>query len=103
MTTSTGQEPRRPRPLPDHVRALVDEMETEIGEESAIEGDTRTAGASSIEGADGAPDENGVEAAVRQILSEIGEDPDRPGLVGTPDRVHRMYKELTAGYHVDPD
>jgi GTP cyclohydrolase I len=46
--------------------------------------------------------EGAVEAAVRQILAEIGEDPDRPGLVGTPDRVHRMYAELTAGYGVDP-
>jgi len=43
-----------------------------------------------------------VEAAVRQILSEIGEDPDRAGLAGTPDRVHRMYAELTAGYGTDP-
>ena len=43
-----------------------------------------------------------VEAAVRQILREIGEDPDRQGLLGTPGRVHRMYAELTAGYHVDP-
>ncbi len=50
------------RQLPDHVRRLVDEIET-----------------------------------------EIGEDPDRDGLVGTPERVHRMYTELTAGYHVDPD
>ena len=46
--------------------------------------------------------EASVEAAVRQILSEIGEDPERPGLVGTPDRVHRMYAELTAGYGIDP-
>ncbi|MDQ3449037.1 MAG: GTP cyclohydrolase I FolE [Chloroflexota bacterium] len=44
-----------------------------------------------------------VEAAVRQILEEIGEDPDREGLRGTPDRVHRMYTELTAGYHVDAE
>ncbi len=44
-----------------------------------------------------------VEVAVRQILVEIGEDPDRPGLLGTPDRVHRMYTELTDGYHVDPE
>jgi GTP cyclohydrolase I len=32
----------------------------------------------------------------------MGEDPDRQGLLGTPGRVHRMYAELTAGYHVDP-
>ncbi|MDQ3407389.1 MAG: GTP cyclohydrolase I FolE [Chloroflexota bacterium] len=44
-----------------------------------------------------------VEAAVRQILEGIGEDPDRQGLAGTPDRVHRMYTELTAGYHVDAE
>lgn len=46
--------------------------------------------------------EGTVESAVRQILTEIGEDPDRPGLVGTPDRVHRMYAELTSGYAIDP-
>ena len=47
--------------------------------------------------------EGPVEAAVRQILSEIGEDPTRPGLAGTPERVHRMYSELTAGYGMVPD
>jgi GTP cyclohydrolase I len=44
-----------------------------------------------------------VESAVREILAEIGEDPGRQGLVGTPERVRRMYAELTAGYRVDPD
>jgi GTP cyclohydrolase I len=44
-----------------------------------------------------------IEPAVRAILSAIGEDPDRPGLVDTPARVERMYRELTAGYGVDPD
>jgi GTP cyclohydrolase I len=43
-----------------------------------------------------------IEDAVRSILGEIGEDPDRPGLVDTPARVRRMYGELTAGYHIDP-
>ena len=41
--------------------------------------------------------------AVQALLSEIGEDPSREGLAGTPERVRRMYDELTAGYHVDPD
>ena len=41
--------------------------------------------------------------AVRTLLAEIGEDPSRDGLAGTPERVRRMYDELTAGYHVDPD
>jgi GTP cyclohydrolase I len=84
--------------LPDHVKQLVAEIETEIGEEAGP--------GSSIEGSTGRPrlGANGrVEAAVRQILTEIGEDPDRQGLLGTPERVHRMYTELTAGYHVDPD
>ena len=41
--------------------------------------------------------------AVRTLLAEIGEDPSREGLAGTPERVRRMYDELTSGYHVDPD
>jgi GTP cyclohydrolase IA len=41
--------------------------------------------------------------AVHTLLTEIGEDPSREGLLGTPERVRRMYDELTAGYHVDPD
>lgn len=44
-----------------------------------------------------------IEDAVRTILHEIGEDPNREGLVRTPRRVAKMYAELTAGYHVDPD
>jgi GTP cyclohydrolase I len=43
------------------------------------------------------------EDAVRRILAEVGEDPDREGLLRTPSRVHRMYRELTRGYQVDPD
>jgi GTP cyclohydrolase IA len=82
--------------LPDHVRAIVDEIETEIGEEP-------TRAQELIEGVGPHAGNGKVEAAVRQILAEIGEDPKRQGLVGTPERVHRMYTELTAGYHVDPD
>ena len=86
--------------LPPNVRRLVDEIETEIGETSvAIDDITGSRGRDH----DGDESDNGrVEAAVRLILEEIGEDPDRQGLVGTPERVHRMYTELTAGYHVDP-
>ena len=40
-----------------------------------------------------------AEAAVRKILTEIGEDPDRQGLEKTPQRVAKMYKEITRGYH----
>ncbi len=44
-----------------------------------------------------------IPEAVRTLLVELGEDPDRQGLAGTPDRVRRMYAELTEGYHTDPD
>ena len=88
MSTSTN--------LPAHVRAIVDEIETEIGEEPR--------GAEILIEGVGPHEGNGkVEAAVLQILTEIGEDPGRQGLIGTPERVHRMYTELTAGYHVDPE
>jgi GTP cyclohydrolase IA len=45
---------------------------------------------------------NLIHQSVQNILLDIGEDPDRQGLVGTPDRVARMYKELTSGYKLDP-
>ena len=73
------------------VRALIDEIEFEMGEDGP-------AGEHGPIEADGP-----VEAAVREILVEIGEDPDRDGLRRTPERMHRMYAELTAGYRVDPD
>jgi GTP cyclohydrolase I len=43
-----------------------------------------------------------IPTAVRSILSGIGEDPERQGLLKTPERVARMYDEITAGYRVDP-
>ena len=47
-------------------------------------------------------DKNRIAAAVREILSAIGEDPDREGLRETPQRVARMYQELFGGLHDDP-
>lgn len=41
--------------------------------------------------------------AVRDLLEAIGEDPTREGLERTPERVARMYAELTAGYYMNPD
>jgi GTP cyclohydrolase IA len=41
--------------------------------------------------------------AIRTLLAELGEDPSRAGLVGTPERVRRMYAELTEGYATDPE
>jgi len=43
-----------------------------------------------------------IERAVREILSAVGEDPDREGLRDTPARVARMYAELFSGLHQDP-
>jgi GTP cyclohydrolase IA len=43
-----------------------------------------------------------IERAVREILSAVGEDPDREGLKETPARVARMYQELFRGLKADP-
>ena len=43
-----------------------------------------------------------IEAAVRDILEAIGEDPDRDGLLDTPARVARMYAEIASGLREDP-
>jgi GTP cyclohydrolase I len=43
-----------------------------------------------------------VRAAVSEILIAIGEDPERDGLVATPERVASMYEELFSGLHDDP-
>ena len=44
-----------------------------------------------------------IELAVENILQNIGEDPEREGLLKTPNRVARMFDEMTAGYHIDPE
>src|SRR5687767_12642820 len=43
-----------------------------------------------------------IERAVREILLAVGEDPDREGLLKTPNRVARAYGELMAGLQEDP-
>ena len=43
-----------------------------------------------------------IEAAVREILLAVGEDPEREGLAETPARVARMYAEMFSGLHADP-
>jgi GTP cyclohydrolase I len=48
-------------------------------------------------------DQPRIEAAVREILAAIGEDPDRDGLLKTPGRVARMYAEICGGLHQNPD
>tara|TARA_B100001029_G_C14778867_1_gene295381 strand:+ start:16 stop:594 length:579 start_codon:yes stop_codon:yes gene_type:complete len=49
------------------------------------------------------PTEKEIHEAVRKLLLWAGDDPDREGLIGTPDRVARSYKEFFAGYEQDPE
>ncbi|MEQ8443759.1 MAG: GTP cyclohydrolase I FolE [Alphaproteobacteria bacterium] len=48
------------------------------------------------------PSREEAEAAVRTLLRWAGDDPDREGLIDTPDRVVRSYEEFFAGYAQDP-
>ncbi|MFJ7060114.1 GTP cyclohydrolase I FolE [Streptomyces griseobrunneus] len=48
-------------------------------------------------------DEKRAEAAVRELLIAVGEDPDREGLRETPGRVARAYKEILAGLRQEPE
>ena len=48
------------------------------------------------------PSRKEAEQAVRTLLRWAGDDPDREGLVGTPDRVARAYEEWFSGYAEDP-
>ena len=48
-------------------------------------------------------DQPRAEAAVRELLLAVGEDPDRDGLRATPARVARAFREMFAGLYTDPD
>ncbi len=48
------------------------------------------------------PSQSEAEAAVRTLIEWAGDDPDREGLKGTPERVVRAYEEFFAGYREDP-
>lgn len=48
-------------------------------------------------------DQPRAEAAVRELLIAVGEDPDRAGLLDTPARVARAYKEMFGGLYTNPD
>jgi GTP cyclohydrolase I len=47
-------------------------------------------------------DKGRIERAVRELLLGMGEDPDRPGLSQTPERVARMYEEVCSGLRQNP-
>jgi GTP cyclohydrolase I len=42
-----------------------------------------------------------VARLIRQLLIELGENPDREGLTGTPNRIAGMYEEIFGGYRMD--
>ncbi len=69
------------------------------GEDNVVRGPmpVRRAG-----GESGRPSRAEAEAAVRTLIRWAGDDPEREGLAGTPDRVVRSYEEFFAGYHEDP-
>ena len=41
-----------------------------------------------------------IEKLIRGLLIELGENPDKEGLVGTPARIAEMYQEIFAGYRM---
>ncbi len=47
-------------------------------------------------------DQERIQAAVREIIAAIGEDPEREGLLETPRRIAQMYADLFAGLYEDP-
>lgn len=63
-------------------------------------GASRAASGNSVHS--GSVDMPRVEAAVREMLLGLGEDPDREGLKDTPARVARAYREILAGMHEEP-
>ncbi|MFG2831670.1 GTP cyclohydrolase I FolE [Streptomyces sp. NPDC048434] len=56
-----------------------------------------------VDGKIGIFDEKRAENAVRELLIAVGEDPDREGLLETPARVARAYKEIFAGLYQKPE
>lgn len=50
---------------------------------------------------DGKIDKKKIEKLIRQILLQLGENPDREGLIGTPHRIAEMYEEIFGGYNMN--
>ena len=44
-----------------------------------------------------------IEKLIRQVLIELGKNPDREGLIGTPRRIAEMYEEIFSGYHMNSE
>lgn len=48
-------------------------------------------------------DFDAIQKAIFEVIKAVGEDPEREGLLNTPNRVSRMYAELLSGYSADPE
>ena len=51
----------------------------------------------------GTINKNKVEKLIRQLLVELGENPNREGLIGTPKRIAEMYEEIFSGYKMNSE
>jgi len=89
--------------LSEHLRRSVDAIEGEVGDAGLSAHDIEGSTPWLSDETQGTTPGQAVEDAVRTIIRDMGEDPDRQGLARTPARVQKMYAELTAGYHVDAD
>ncbi len=47
-------------------------------------------------------EDRSIETNIRELLAQLGEDPEREGLSNTPQRVDKAMRFLTSGYHMDP-
>ena len=72
------------------------------GSKAATRGATRLSCDDAVGTAAPGVDQDRIRRAVREILAAVGENPDREGLLETPDRVARMYAEIFSGLHADP-
>ena len=76
-----------------HNDATINEMEVKLSSEDFLK--IFDLGLPSV-------DRPKIEEATKDILTAVGEDPSREGLLNTPSRVARMYEELLSGYRADP-
>ena len=51
----------------------------------------------------GTINKNKIEKLIRQLLVELGENPNREGLIGTPKRITEMYEEIFSGYKMNSE
>src|SRR3972149_8599680 len=51
----------------------------------------------------GTINKNKIEKLIRQLLVELGENPNREGLIGTPKRIAEMYEEIFSGYKMNSE